>query len=61
MESQRLSCLLVLCSLLPAGAVQGQTGEARPDYRCDRAALRRLLGEGNHHPGADSPRSREEG
>jgi beta-glucosidase len=33
MEPNRLSGLLVLCSLLPAGAAQGQTGGARPDYR----------------------------
>src|SRR4051794_1958858 len=29
----RLPGLLVLCSLLPAGTVRGQTAGARPDYR----------------------------
>src|SRR5437763_3779108 len=33
MEYKRFSGLLVLCSLLPAGTAQGQTGGARPDYR----------------------------
>src|SRR5262249_46266663 len=33
MGYNRLSSLLALCSLLPAGTVQGQTGPARPDYR----------------------------
>jgi beta-glucosidase len=33
MEPKPFSALLVLCSLLPAGAVQGQTGGPRPDYR----------------------------
>src|SRR2546421_3078593 len=33
MESKRFSGLLVLCSLLPAGTVQGQTTAAQPDYR----------------------------
>jgi beta-glucosidase-like glycosyl hydrolase len=33
MEYTRFSGLLELCSLLPAGAVQEQTGGARPDYK----------------------------
>jgi beta-glucosidase len=33
MPTNRLTSLLVLCSLLPAGTVRGQTGEARPDYQ----------------------------
>jgi beta-glucosidase len=33
MEYRRFSGLLLLCSLLPAGAAQGQTEQARPDYR----------------------------
>src|SRR5437773_1386447 len=33
MRFNRFSGLLVLCSLLPAPAVRGQTGPARPDYR----------------------------
>jgi beta-glucosidase len=33
MASPRFSGLLVLCSLLAAGTVHGQTAEARPDYR----------------------------
>src|SRR5438270_4540766 len=33
MKSNRASGLLVLCSLLPAGTVPGQTGGARPDYQ----------------------------
>jgi beta-glucosidase len=33
MQPNRLAGLLVLCSLLPAGAAQGQATEARPDYR----------------------------
>jgi beta-glucosidase len=33
MERNRFSGLLVLCSLLAAGAAQAQTGGARPDYR----------------------------
>src|SRR5262245_60973193 len=32
MGYNRFSGLLVLCSLLPAGTVRGQTGGARPDY-----------------------------
>jgi beta-glucosidase len=32
MDYNRFSSLLALCSLLPAGMVQGQTGTARPDY-----------------------------
>ncbi len=33
MPYHRFSGLLVLCVLLPAGTVQGQTGTARPDYQ----------------------------
>ena len=33
MDYKRFAGLLVLCSLLPAGTAQGQTGAARPDYR----------------------------
>jgi beta-glucosidase len=33
MAPKRFSGLLVLCSLLPAGAVRAQTREARPDYQ----------------------------
>src|SRR5438067_4510537 len=33
MHSKRFSALLALCSLLPAGAVRGQTEGARPDYQ----------------------------
>jgi beta-glucosidase len=33
MQSSRLLALLVLCSLLSAGTVRGQTGAARPDYQ----------------------------
>ena len=33
MEYNRFSGLLVLCSLLPAGTVRGQTGGAQKDYR----------------------------
>jgi beta-glucosidase len=33
MERYRFSALLVLCSLLPTGTVQGQTGGARQDYQ----------------------------
>jgi beta-glucosidase len=33
MGYQRVSGLLILCSLLPAGTVRGQTEAARPDYR----------------------------
>jgi hypothetical protein len=40
MRINRFSGLLVLCSLLAATAVQGQTGEARPDYRNPRSPRR---------------------
>src|SRR5262245_25752626 len=33
MKCNRLSALLALCSLLPAAAARGQTGETRPDFR----------------------------
>src|SRR5947208_9638088 len=33
MKYHRLSGLLVLCSLWPAGTVPGQAGGARPDYQ----------------------------
>jgi beta-glucosidase len=33
MRYDRLPGLLVLCSLLPAGTVRGQTEGSRPDYR----------------------------
>lgn len=33
MGYHRFSGLLMLCTLLPAGTVRGQTGAARPDYR----------------------------